>query len=91
MEINKKLLLLDLKEKFPNTHRLSGNDLGKFSLLLRKGVYPYENMDSWERFDEGELPPIEDFHSELNLEDITDEEYEHAINVWNTFNIKKFR
>ena len=48
-------------------------------------------MDSWERFDEGELPPIEDFHSELNLEDITDEEYEHAINVWNTFNIKKFR
>ena len=38
MEINKKLLLLDLKEKFPNTHRLSGNDLGKFSLLLRKGV-----------------------------------------------------
>ena len=91
MEINKKLLLLDLKEKFPNTYRLSGNDLDKFSLLLRKGVYPYEYMDSWERFDEGELPPIEDFHRELNLEDITDEEYEHAINVWNTFNIKKFR
>ena len=35
-------------------------------------------MDSWERFNETELPPKEPFHSELNLEDITDEDYSHA-------------
>ena len=43
----------------------------KFILLLRKGVYPYEYMDSWERFDEEFLPDKEAFYSSLNMEDIT--------------------
>ena len=42
--------------KFPNTYQLSDKDLDKFELLLRKGVYPYENMDSWKRFKEESLP-----------------------------------
>ena len=33
------------------------NFVNKFVLLLRKGVYPYEYMDSWEKFDENKLPP----------------------------------
>ena len=43
-----------------------------FFLLLRKGVYPYEYIDSWERVDETSLPDKEAFHSSLNMEDITD-------------------
>ena len=47
-------------------------------LLLRKGVYPYEYMDGWERFNETELLSKKDFYSKWNLEGITDEDYMHA-------------
>ena len=43
-----------------------------FFFLLRKGVYPYEYLNSWERFDETSLSDKKSFYSELNLEDITD-------------------
>ena len=56
--------------------------------MLRKGVYLYEYMDDWERFNETMLPSKESFYSELNLEDITDQDYAHAQNVWNVFEIK---
>ena len=45
-------------------------------------------MDSWKRFKEKELPSKDKFYSTLNLEDISADDYAHAINVWNTFNIK---
>ena len=61
----------------------------KFVLLLRKGVYLYEYMDIWERFDETFLPDKKSFYSELNLEDITDKDYEHAQKVQEVFEIKK--
>ena len=41
-----------LIKKFPNMHRFCGANINKFVLLLRKGVYPYEYMDSWKRFNE---------------------------------------
>ena len=41
-------------------------------MLLRKGAYPYEYMDSWEKFDETVLPPKKAFYSNLNLENIND-------------------
>ena len=47
-------------------------------MLLRKDVYPYEYMDSWEKFDETILPPKERFYSNLNLEDISDEDDVHV-------------
>ena len=45
-------------------------------------------MDSWERFNETELPPKKEFYNKLNLEDITDKDYLYAQKVWNTFKIK---
>ena len=57
-------------------------------LLLRKGLYPYEYIDSGERFDENTIPPKEAFHSELILENITDKDYEHVKKVWEAFEIK---
>ena len=62
--------------------------LNKFVLLLRKGVYPYEYMDSWEIFNETSIAPKKAFYSELNLEDITDEDYGHGQKVWDVFEIK---
>ena len=43
-----------------------------FNLLLSKGVYPYEYMKDWQKFNETSLPEKEDFYSDLNMEDITD-------------------
>ena len=39
------------------------DDLNKFALSLRKGAYPYEHMDSWEKFDETSIPPKEAYYS----------------------------
>ena len=49
---------------------------------LRKGIDPYEYMDSWERFDENTMPPKEASYSELSLENNTDKDYEHVKKVW---------
>ena len=49
--------------------------------LLRKGIYPYEYMDSWKRFDETLLPNKEDFYSSVNMEDIIDVDCRHAKNI----------
>ena len=53
---------------------------------MQKGVYPYEYMDSLDRFDETCLPPQEAFYSSLSDEGITDDDYKHAQEVWDTFN-----
>ena len=87
-EIDKKISYAALIEKFPNTYQLCNKDLNKFALLLRKGVYPYEYMDSWKRFKEESLPDKESFYSELNNEHITDEDYAHAQELWDIFKIK---
>ena len=57
-------------------------------MLLRRGVYPYEYMDSWEKFNETAFPPKSDFYNNLNLEDIRDEDYAHAQKVWDVFEKK---
>ena len=77
-----------LIESFPSIYQLCNGKLNKFVVLLTKGVYPYEYMDSWEKLDEAALPPTKDFYSNLNLEDISDEDYGHAKKVWDVFKIK---
>ena len=74
--------MYDLIEKFPRTYKFCNSNLNKFVLLLKKGAYLYEYMDSWERFNETSLPPKKYSFSEVNLEDISDKDYLHAQKVW---------
>ena len=60
-------------------------------LLKQKGHYPYEYMDSIEKFKDKELPPRKAFYSKLSGRGITEKDYKHAWNVWNTFNMKTFK
>ena len=78
----------ELIKKLKNTYSFCNNDLNKFILLLRKGVYPYEYMDGWERFNEASLPSKEDFYNNLNMEDIDDIDYRHGNNVFKGFKLE---
>ena len=61
------------------------------TLLTRKGVYPYDYVSSLDKLSETCLPPKEEFYSKLNDENITDEDYQHAVKVWKTFGCKTLR
>ena len=51
------------------------------ALMTRKGVYSYEYMDSFERFQEPQLPLKDTFYSSLTEEDISEIDYTHAQRV----------
>ena len=72
-----------LKNNFNHTSRFLGCD-EKFCLMIRKGVYPYEYMDGWEKFEETSSPPKDAFYSRLSMKGVSDQDYEHAQHVWNT-------
>ena len=57
-------------------------------LLIQKGIYPYEYMDSWDRFKETSLPSIKRFYSNLNMSGVSDTDYEHACSIWREFGIR---
>ena len=78
----------ELKKRLKNTFKFSNNDINKFIFLLRKGVYYYEYMDNWERFNETALPEKEEFYSNLSIGDITDADYMHAERVCKVFQLK---
>ena len=60
----------------------------QFRLMNEKGVYPYDYMNSFSKFNDTELPKREDFYSVLTDEDISEDDYSHARDVWNTFQSK---
>ena len=60
----------------------------QYNLLTRKGIYPYEYMSSWNKFKESQLPPIEAFYSNLNMSNVSENDYEHAQRVWKEFRIR---
>ena len=70
-------------------HLFEFEDYSEFQcdLLTRKGIYPYEYMSSWNRFEETQLPPIEAFYSKLNMSLISSDDYQHAQRVWKEFRI----
>ena len=75
-------------DDFINTKEIMKDNV---ELLLRKGVYPYDYVSSIEKLSETQLPPKEEFYLKLNDEDISDEDYQHAINVWSTFRCQTIR
>ena len=79
-----KLVAANPPETFQITAQYEPNQQRR-ELLLRKGVYPYEYMDSWERFADTRLPPKASFYSKLTGEHISDKDYAHARNVWDVF------
>ena len=58
------------------------------NLMSHKGVYPYNFMESFEKFNQKELPTKDQFNNIPNDQHITDDEYDHAKKVWKTFQIK---
>ena len=77
------------KESFKNlTEFYEGEQL---DLIKRKGVFPYDWFDSFDRLSADHLPPKESFHSILNDSGISEEDYIHAQKVWETFNMKTMR
>ena len=79
---------MELKKRFKNTFKFCNNDINKFILFLRKGVYPNEYINEWEKFNETLLPEKEEFYANLYMEDITDSDYSHVKRVFNHFEIK---
>jgi hypothetical protein len=73
--------------KFSQQNKYIKNDYD-LHLLTEKGVYPYDYMDSWDKFEETKLPPKEAFYSKLTNEHISNEDYERAEKVWKHFELK---
>ena len=73
------------RKQFREMNNVFENDT---DLLIRKEVYPYDYMDNFERFNEIELPPVNEFYSRLNDSDVDPKDYEHAQKVWRHFDIK---
>ena len=76
------------KDAFNNLERYYTTE--EADLIKRKGAYPYEYMDTEKRFSETKLPPKKVFYSRLSEKGITEEDYKHALNVWNVFKMKTF-
>lgn len=70
-----------LRQEFNNL------DDGKLAMLERKGVFPYDFVDSWEKLDFNMLPDKDSFYSKLTESHISDDEYAFAQTVWNAFDI----
>ena len=88
-EFYSKNLNAKIKKEIPfNTFKFSNNDINKFILLFRKGVYSYEYMSGWKKFNDTTLPYKEEFYSSLNLEDFTDVDHMHAKRFCKVFEIK---
>ena len=56
--------------------------------MIIRGVYPYEFIDSWKKLEEKNLPPKDTFYNRLNMKGISDQDYKHAQQVWNTMERK---
>ena len=74
---------------YPNLARYSKQR--RLKLVCRKGVYPYDYMDCFEKLLETCLPPIECWYSKLNDTNISADDYKHAQRVWNVFGMKTMR
>ena len=74
---------------FPQLERCFKGE--QLELVKRKGVYPYDYMDGFEKLSETCLPPIECWYSRLNDSHVSQKDYNHASKVWETFEMKTMR
>ena len=86
IDFNNKLI-----DRFSSIYDFCAGDINKFILLLRKGVYPYEYMDSCQGFAEASLLDKDAFYSNLNIKNITEIDYRHAKNAFNKFSNNNLR
>ncbi|KAK3731186.1 hypothetical protein QZH41_019243 [Actinostola sp. cb2023] len=92
-----KFMAASLDSLVSNLEKAQFNNMKQFyegkqlELLLRKGVYPYDYMNSLEKLEETELPQKELFYSKLDNKNISDADYQHAEEVWSAFNIQTMR
>ena len=77
------------KEDFKNLHKYFTPKQAE--ILKQKGFYPYEYMDSEEKFNNTKPPPQKAFYSKLSGKGISNKNYNHVLNVRNTFNMKIFK
>lgn len=73
-------------DSFIETRKLVDDE--NLQLVLRKGVFCYDYIDSLKRFDEVSLPSKDKFYNSLLQEHLSDEDYNHACTVWNRLKIK---
>ena len=71
-------LIKNLDPKQCKNLKKFSSDQRKFDLLKRKGIYPYDYVDSVDKLAESYFRPKEAFYSRLNDEETTNEDYEHA-------------
>jgi len=74
------------KSRFRETLKIFSKE--SLDLVTRKGVFPYEYVDNWNKLDETILPSKSKFYNSLTDERISDKDYIHAKNIWDLFNIK---
>ena len=63
----------------------------QIKLLKQKGFYPYEYMDSIEKLKDPTPPPQQAFYSKLSGKGINNYNYNHVLNVWETFKMKSLK
>ncbi|XP_046806306.1 uncharacterized protein LOC124419769 [Lucilia cuprina] len=82
-------LVKDLKiQDFKIIKSMFPNDDLKFNLLIRKGVFPFDYLNSWEKLNDTCLPSREQFYNQLNELECSLEDYKHAQDIWTTFKCK---
>jgi hypothetical protein len=77
--------ICEMRETFKNTSSEFTDDK-QFLLMIEKGIYPYDYITNFNVLYQNELPTIDKFYSRLNNSNCSDEDYEKAIKVWQTFN-----
>ncbi len=79
------------KDDFKTLTSQMSVDAESLDLLKRKGIFPYEYMTGFSKLSDTCLPPKEAFYSQLTDSHISDSDYAHAQNVWETFGCKSMK
>ena len=82
--------LYDKEDKYKNFNFIKREIPNNYELVCQKGYYPYEWVDGLDKLNYKGLPPREAFYSRLKQEAITQEEYEHALYVYEKLRCQSF-